>query len=132
METGEIEFLYVIYRIVSASLAMDANRFFVGISCESASIFKKRVHALVFLHFINHRALHLSGNRNQTIVGSHNDDIIICQAYIAGQFAIENVIIDIYHCNQFVMAINLDVSQCTQVVGATCHIECVENGGKGR
>ena len=111
---------------------MDANRFLVSISGESASIFKKRVHALVFLHFINHRALYLSGNRNQTVVGSHNDNIIICQTYIAGQFAIENVIIDIYHGNQFVMAINLDVSQCTQVVGATCHIECVENGGKGR
>ena len=99
METGEIEFLYIIYRIVSASLAMDANRFFVGISRESSGIFQKRVHALIFLHFINHRALYLSGNRNQTVVGTHNDNIIICQTNIAGQFAIENVIIDIYHGN---------------------------------
>ena len=30
------------------------------------------------------------------------------------------------------MAVDLDVAQCTKVVGAACHIQCVEDTGKGR
>ena len=130
-EVGVIEFFYVEYRILSACLTIHANGLGIGISCKTTGILEYGVKALVLLHLVEHRALYLSADVDQAVVWAHHDDIIIGQANVACQFAVENIVVDIYYGYKSVVTINLDVAQGSEVVGASCHIQGMEHGGKG-
>ena len=130
-ETGEVELFYIIYCIFPACLAVYSNRLLVGITRKTAGIFEDGVDTLVLLHLVNHRALYLTRYGDEAVVWANYDDIVVAQADIACQLSIENVVVDINHGNESVVAIYLDVTQGSEIVGSACHVESMEYGGEG-
>ena len=115
----------------SACLAVQSYRFLVSIACKTTGILQKGIHALVLLHFVNHRALYLSGDGYETIVWTYYDNIVVGKTDITRQLAVQNVVVDVDNCYQLVMSVYLDVSQCSQIVGSASHVECMEYGSEG-
>ena len=130
-EAGEVELSYIIYSIFPACLAVYTNRFLVGVAGESAGIFEDGVDTLVLLHLVNHRTLYLTRHGDEAIVRTYYDNIVVAEANVACQLTIENVVVDINHGNESVVAIYLDVTQGSEIVGSTCHVESMEYGGEG-
>ena len=132
MERTHIEFLYVEHAIFLTCLSHHAHALGVSIARKTARVFQQRSYALVFLHFIVHRTLHLTRDVDHAIVGTYHNHVVIRQSHVARQLTVEDVIIDVHDGNQLTVAIYLDVSQRTQVVRSTCHIQGMEHAGKGR
>ena len=105
---------------------------FVGIALEPACIVNQRFYTLTVLHFIEHGAFHFACDFYQTIVRTNHNDVVVCQFDVSFQFSVENIIVDVNGAHQLVFAIHLDVTQRSYIVGASRHIQCVKNGGKGR
>ena len=131
VEGVHLELAHVEHGILPSGLAEHAHRLLVGVARESAGIFEQRAHALVFLHFVEHRALHLSCDVHHAVVGLHDDEIIVGQADVARLLAVEDIVIDIDRRYEFVVAIDLDVAQRSDVADALGHVERVEHGGEG-
>ena len=132
MEGVHIELTHVENGILPTGFSHDAHRFRVGIARETAGIFQQRADALVFLHFVVHRTLHLTRDFHQTVVGLDDDEVVVGEADVARLLAVEDIVIDIDRRNEFVVAIDLDVTQRTDVADAVGHIEGVEHRGEGR
>ena len=116
----------------SACLAVQSYRFLVSIACKTTGILQKGIDALVLLHFVDHRALYLSGDGYETIVWTYYDNIVVGKTDITRQFSVQDIVVDVDNCYQLVMSVYLDVSQCTQIVGSASHVEGMEYGGEGR
>ena len=84
------------------------------------------------LHLVVHRTLYLSRNVNQTLVRTNDNHVAFSQTDVAGHFAVEYVVVDVNRGYLSVVAEHLYVSQCTDVVGSSSHIQCVEYSGKSR
>ena len=130
-EAGEVELSYIIYGIFPACLAVYTNRFLVGVAGKSAGIFEDRVNTLVLLHLVNHRALYLTRHGDEAIVRTYYDNIVVAEANVACQLTVEDVVVDINYSDKSVVAIYLDVTQGSEVVGSTCHVESMEYSGEG-
>ena len=131
VETAEIKFFNVEYGIFTTCLAVHTYTLHICIACETTCIFQKRVEALIFLHLVYHWAFHLTRYSYQAVVRTNHDNIVVGKTHIACELSVENIVVYIYNCNKFVVAIHLDVSECTQIVCSACHIECMEHGCKG-
>ena len=132
METAEIKFFHIEYGILTTCLAIHAYTLYIGIASEATCIFQKRVEALVLFHLVYHWALDLTRDCNQAIVRSNNNNIVVGKSHIACEFSVENIVVNIHNSNQFVLTIYLDISECTQIVCSTSHIECMEHSCKSR
>ena len=126
-ERGHVELVDIIDGILCPRLADDTHRLTVGIAGKAAGIVDQRADALVFLHLVVHGALDLTRHVDQTVVRAYDDDVVVAQAYIAAELAVEDVVIDIDRGDQLVVAINLDVTQRTDLAGTSCHVEGVED-----
>ena len=109
-EIGIIEFSNIKNSIFSACLAIHTHGLGIGISCKSTSILQYGIDTLVLLHFVEHRAFYLSADVDKAVVWSYHDDIIISQANVTCQFAVEDIVVDIYYGYKSVVTINLDVT----------------------
>ena len=132
VETGKVEFVNIEYSIFSSSFSVHTYRFLISITSETAGILEQGIDALVLFHLIEHRAFYLTRNVDQTVVWTHYDHIIVCKSYIACQLTIEDVVVDINYSNQPVVSIYLNITECTQIVGSSSHVEGMENGSEGR
>lgn len=74
---------------------------------------------------------HVPGKIHQTVVRTDHNDIVVGKAHITRQFAVEHIVIDIHYGDKAVVAIDLDVTKCTEVVCSSCHIKGMEHGGEG-
>ena len=119
------------YRILAARLADDAYRLAIGVTREAAGIVNQRTDTLRGLHLVVHGALYLTCDVDQTVVGAYHDDVVVAQADIAAQLAVEDVVVDVDGANQTVVAVYLNITECTNVVRTTSHIQGMEYGGKG-
>ena len=131
VEGVHVKLTHVVDRVFAAGLAYQAHRAGIGVAGKRAGIFEQGAHALALLHLIVHGALHLAGDVDQTVVGPHHDDVVVGEVDVAG-LAVEYVVIDIDMGDEAVGTEYLDVAQRTYVVGAACHVECIEHGGEGR
>ena len=132
VERVHIELTHVENGILATGFSHDAHRFRVGIARETARIFQQGADALVFLHFVEHRTLHLTRDFHQAVVGFDDDEVVVGETDVARLLAVEDIVIDINRRNEFVVAIDLDVTQRTDVADAIGHIEGVEHRGEGR
>ena len=132
VEAGKVELANVIYRIFAACLTVDTYCLGVGIACERTCIFEKRGYRLVLLHLVEHRTLHLARNVDKTVVGSYHDYVAFGKTHVARKATVENVVVDIDHCDESTATIHLDVTQRTEFVGAASHIKGVEHCGECR
>lgn len=131
-ERAHVKLLDVVHGILAAGLAHHAHRLLISVAREAARIAQQRLHAFVAFHLVVHRALHLAGDVDQTVVRADDDHVAVVQPYVAGHLAVEDIVVDVAHAHQSAVAVNLDVAQRTDVVGATGHIEGVEHSGEGR
>ena len=131
MEGPHVELVDGVHRVQGAALADDAHGAAVGVAGESAGILDERLQAFVLLHFIVHGSLDAAGDADQTVVGLDDDHIVVSQTHVAGGLAVEDVVIDVDGRYEAVVAVDLDVTQRTDVVDAARHVEGVEHGGKG-
>ena len=118
--------------ILTAGLAHQSHLLGVGVSGKASCIFEQGTYTLVLAHLIVHGAFHLTGDVDQTVVGPNHDDIVVCQTDVAREFSVEDIVVNVHHRNQFVLTIYLDVTECSDFVGSTSHVERMEHGGKGR
>ena len=132
VEGSHIELTHVEHRELAARLAEHAHRLLVGIAREAAGVFQQRAHALVLSHLVEHRALHLTREVHQAVVGLHHDEVVVGQSDVACLLAVEDIVVDVDGRNQLVAAIHLDVTQRTDVADTLRHIEGVEHGREGR
>ena len=54
------------------------------------------------------------------------------QPHIARHLAIEDIVVDVAHADETVVAVYADVAECSQVAGSSGHVEGVEHSGEGR
>ena len=113
LKGGHIKLIYVEHRHLRAQLTNHAYRLAIGIAGKVAGIVDEALHALVALHLIVHRALHLTVGTHQTVVRAHRNHVIVLQAHITFQVAVEDIVIHIDRGDQSVVAIHLDVTQRT-------------------
>ena len=132
VEGRHVELAHVEHRVLAARLSDHAHRLRVGIARESAGVFQQRAHALVLLHFVEHRALHLTREVHEAVVGLDHDEVVVGQTHVARLLAIEDIVVDVDRRHQLVVTIHLDVAQRTDVADALGHVECVEHGGERR
>ena len=83
-------------------------------------------------HLIEHGALHLAGDVDKCLVGTDGDDVVILQADVAAELTVEQEVVDVDAGDELTATVDLDVAQCTDVVGTTSHVEGIVNGGEGR
>ena len=117
--------------VQGSGLAHDAHRLAVGIACESAGVFQQGAEALFLLHFVEHGALYLAGDVDQTLVTAHDDDIVVGQFDVARSAAVKDVVVDVDGRDESVVAVYLDVTQRTDVVDTTGHVQGIEYCCKG-
>ena len=109
-ETWEVELPNIIYGMFSACLAVQSYWFLISIACKTAGILQKGIDTLVLLHFVNHRALYLSGDGYEAVVWTNYDDIVVGKTDITRQFAVQDVVVDINNRYQLIVSVYLDVS----------------------
>ena len=131
LKVGHVELIYIIHGIALAALAHQANRLLVGVACKTACIFQQGRNALVLTHLVEHRALYITCDAHQSLIGLNLDDIVVLQADITCQTAVKDIIVDIDNSNQTAITVNLDVTQSSKLAGTACTIESVEHIGKG-
>ena len=111
---------------------IQTNRLTIGTRSKTACIFEQGSHTLVLLHLIGHRTLHITCDIHDTVERTNHDDIIVCQTDIAREFTIEDIIIKIDRGYLAPPTEDLDVTQRTDAIDTACHIQGMENRGKGR
>ena len=131
VEGVHVEFGNIEYRKFATRLANQAYCLFIGVAREASCVFQQRTHTLIALHFIVHGAFHLSRDVHQTVVGSHVDYVTIRQTHVARHLAVKNIVVNVGLRDEAVVAINLDVAQCSQVVGSSSHVQSMENRSEG-
>ena len=102
----------------------------MGIARETTGILQQGGYTLVLTHLVEHGALDIARDTDQALVGFHLDDIVVLQADVTGQATIEDVLIDIDYRHQTALTIDLDITQSSQIVGTTGHIQGMEHRGK--
>ena len=102
----------------------------MGIARETTGILQQGGDTLVLTHLVEHGALDIARDTDQALVGLHLDDIVVLQADITGQATVEDVLIDIDYRDQTALTIDLDITQGTEIVGTTSHIQGMEHRGK--
>ena len=132
MERRHIELAHIENGELAARLAEHAHRLLIGVAGEAAGVFQQRPHALVLTHFVEHRALHLTREVHQAVVGLDDDEVVVGQADVARLLAVEDIVVDVDRRDEFVAAIHLDVTQRTDIADALRHVEGVEHGGECR
>ena len=132
MKAAHVEFLNVEHRIFASRLAVYANSLCIGITGEASGIFQEGAYALVFLHFVVHGALHLARDVHQTIVWSHGNYVAVVQPYVPCHLAVQDIIVDVAHADEVVPAVYLDVSQRSEVVRSTGHVQGMKYGRECR
>ena len=103
----------------------------VSTSREATGILEQGGHTLVLLHLIGHGALHITGNVDNALVRTNHDDIIVGQADITRELAIEDIVVYIDSGDLTTATEHLDVTQGTEGVHTTGHIQGMEHTGKG-
>ena len=114
------------YGVLTARLAHDAYRLAIGITSKATGIVNQRAHTFGRFHFVVHGALYLTGDIYQAVVSTYYDDIVVTQADITAELTIQDIVIYVDSANQTVVAINLDVTQCTDIVRTASHIQSME------
>ena len=130
-ERCHVELVDIMYGVLAARLANNTYRLAVGVTRESTGVVDQRAHTLCRLHLVIHGALYLTGHINQTVVGTHHDDVVVTQTDIAAELAVEDIVVDVDGADQTIVAIDLDVTQGTNIVRTTSHIQGMEHRGKG-
>ena len=130
-ERGHIKLVDVIDRILCSWFSNHADWLAIGISGKTSGIVYQGAHALRLLHLVVHGALYLTCNFHQAVVGTHHDDVVVAQAHVATQLAVEDVVIDINGTYEFVVAIDLDITQRTNLAGTASHVQGMEYGREG-
>ena len=131
-ERREIKLVHVKHGIFPACLADDTHRLGISVAGETTTVFQQRGKALVLAHLVYHGALHLSVHLHQTVVWSNHYHVIGTQPHIACELSVQDIVIDVHPTHQFAVAIHLDITQRTKIIGSTCHVEGMENGGESR
>ena len=132
LEVVHVKLADVKHRVLSAGLAVNADRLREGVAGESAGIAQQRGGALGLLHLVVHGALHLAGDAHQRLVGADGDDVVVLQADVARQLAVQQEGVDVDARNLAPATEHLHRAQRADVVGAARHVECVVDGGEGR
>ena len=94
-EAVQVELTDTEHAVFVACLTIDADSLRVGVTCESSGIPQQGGSALRLLHFVEHRALHLTRDDHQSLVGTHCDDVVVLQTDVASQLAIQQEVIDV-------------------------------------
>ena len=113
-----------------AGLARQPDVLGVGVAGVAAGKPEQLLYALIVAHLIVHGSLDLAVHLHQAVVGAHHDDVLVLQPYVAGAVAVDEVVIDVHRGQHAVVAIDLDVAQCTDVVDAAGGVEGVESRGQ--
>ncbi len=132
VERTHVKLVDVVYRIFLARLAYKAHRLAVGVARKSSCIFKYCRHALVLAHLVEHGALHLARDVYKAVVRTDNYHVVVGKAHVAGQFPVKDVVVYVDHRHEAVVSVYLYVTQRTQLVCASSHVKCMENGGECR
>ena len=132
MECVHVEFGDVVNRVVASGLAHQPHSLAVGVTGESSCILQQCADALVLLHLIIHRAFHLSGDVHKTVVWLYGYDVAVGKSDVAGELAVEYIVVYVDLAHELVVAVYLDVAERTDVVRPSCHVQGVEHGGESR
>ena len=116
---------------MASCLTIDADGFGISVASESACIAQQGGCTLRLLHLVEHRTFYFTRDVDQCLVGADGDDVVVLQSHVTAQLTIQQEVIDVDIAQQLAMTKNLHVAQRTNVVGATCHVEGVVDGGKG-
>ena len=132
LERAHVELADAEHRVAVAGLAVDADGLRVGVARESAGIAQQRGCRFRLLHLVEHRALHLTRDVDQRLVGTDRDDVVVLQAHIARQLAVQQEVIHVDVRQQTAIAVYLDITQRSNLVGTASHIQGIVDAGKGR
>ena len=130
-ELREVELLDLIGGVAVAGGAMHTDGILIGSVGKATGILQQGGDGLVGFHLIGHRALHKALDIHDALVGAYDDHIIVLQVDIACQFAIEDIVIDIDRGEQAASTEDLDVSECSHAIDTACHVDGIEDRGKG-
>ena len=119
------------HREALTGLAHQAHALRVRITREATGILDDLGHTLVRAHLVEHLALHMALDTNQTVVRTNHNHVVLLQTDITGQTAVQDILIDIHHGDQLATTIDLDVTQRTDIADTTSHIQGMEHSSKG-
>ena len=129
-EHREVDVIHIIHLVFTTTLSDNRHGFLIGIARKAAGIFQQGAHRLVALQLIEHRALHLTGDANEGLIGIHQDDVTVLQTDIILQLALHQQVIDIQYGKHLLATHHLDGAKATDVVHAASTIECMKDRGK--
>ena len=110
LEGSALKFIKIIYGIATATLTHQTNSIGEGIACETARITNQGAQALSALHFVVHRALHLSRDIHEAVIRIYSDNVSRGQAYVACQVTTEDVVINVHLGDKCSVAIHLNIT----------------------
>ena len=116
--------------IFSTILTGHTDALFVSVARKAARVTQQRGERFVPFHLVEHRAFHLTAHFHQSIVWTHDDDVVVIQSHIASGITVDDVVIDVNRGDDASLTIDLDVAQCTDIVDATSGVKSIECGGE--
>ena len=109
-EATHIKLVDIKDRVLTTRLPAYPDRTGVGIACETTCITNQGTQALASFHLIEHWSFDLSTYLSEHLVGTNNDDVIVCQAYVTTQMAATKEVVDIDCANQRSSSIHLNIT----------------------
>ena len=130
LKASHIKLVDHIDGIALTSGTVYTHRLLIGIRHEATGIFHQGRNTLITAHLVSHRALHETCNIHNTVIRPDHDHIIVSQTDITREFAIQDIVIDIDRRNLTTASEDFHITECTDAVDTTCHIQGMEDGGK--